>query len=83
MKTIKDWRGKNHFLSEERYMIVGQDSGENFGNYTNGTVVRLISGVDNSPIVGYHFDKSYLTTCRTDASIAEFVGIRKNCLERI
>jgi len=48
--------------------------------YETGAKVRLISGVDNSHIPGYHFMHGFVTVCRIEADWAEFIGVRKENL---
>lgn len=84
MKTIIDFRGNTQILSDERYEIIKTPDILRAGmHYEVGTIVRLISGVDNSKIPGYHFYKNFVTICREDATLAEFVGFEKSFLKRI
>ena len=66
-------------LSEEKYEIVYIDGLDDIfyhsGKYSLGTIVRKISGVDKSSVVGHHpSGKGFVTVCRDDAVLAEFAG---------
>lgn len=77
--TIKAYDGHECNLSSECYVLKGVENKMLAGSrYQDGVIVRLISGVDGSSKVGYHFSKDYVTVCRVGATQAEFVGVKKN-----
>jgi hypothetical protein len=79
-RTIQNWnKTKTCNLSNEVYEVKTDTHGSH--NYKSGTKVRLISGVDDNPIVGYHFIPGYVTVCRIDAEHAEFCGFKLEELE--
>lgn len=78
MQTILKYDGKEEQLSDEIYMISSDEHDSRF--YKKGALVRKISGVDNSSIVGYHFRSEYSTVCRVDATKAEYCGIKNKSL---
>ncbi len=69
-------------LSDERYVIL-KGSSHSFIGYGPGEIVRKISGVDNSDILGYHFMNGYSTVCREHAEQAEFCGIEDKFLAEL
>ena len=83
MQTIRDRKGKEHVLSSEVYEIVSLQNPVGLRRYTNGAKVRLISGVYESSIPGYHFSKGYVTVCSVEAKVAEFVGVKKEEIKLI
>lgn len=79
MKQIKGYDYKLHNLSDEEYEVLTNGH----PSVKKGTIVRLISGVYNSEKAGYHFDSSFRTVCRSNATTAQFLGIKKSALRRI
>lgn len=80
MKTITDFQGIERNLSDEIYEIT--ETVDMVGkNYSKGSLVWLISGVDDSDVPGYHFSSTHLTTCSIFANVANFVGIPKKYLK--
>lgn len=81
-KSLVTYDGKLVHLSDEIYQIkyspITKDNA-----YKAGTFVRLISGVDDSPKIGYHFVEHWRTVCRIDAKEAEFFGVPLNNLRKI
>ena len=70
---------RKYNLSKELYILQNLDNswhGE-LPNYRNGTIVRLISGVDDNATAGYHFAAGFVTVCRVDTYVPEFIGFRK------
>ena len=82
MNTIKAYDGRVCNLSDEIYVLEGFESAFEDDHYQNGTRVRLISGVDGSPIPGYHFSKGYVTVCSVEAKVAEFRGCKRSQIRR-
>lgn len=76
MEQIQDYDGKLHNLSDKEYEVLTNGH----PSCKKGTIVRLISGVDNNETAGYHFDASYRTVCETNATVAQFLGIKKSAL---
>lgn len=84
--NITDYTGKWQSLSKEVYEIIdvkGTLLDYDGTDYKAGTRVRLITGVMNSPVLGYHTDSNWLTVCRNGAWVAEFVGFEKSRLKLI
>jgi hypothetical protein len=81
MNKIKSYDGRVCYLSEETYEILTDD--HTSSDYKKGAIVRLISGVDNSKVPGYHFDEHYFTVCKIGAVQAQFCGIRKENLKQV
>lgn len=79
MSKIKDWRGISQELGNQIYEVIESD----VSGYGPGTLVRLISGVDDSKVPGYHFNSAYRTVCRLDAERAEFIGIHRQYLKPV
>lgn len=80
--TINDYMGRPYNLSDEVYELLKphEMSGD---KYPVGQRIRLISGVNGSPIPGYHTTPGHTTVCRVDAEIAEFLGIPKVYLKQV
>lgn len=79
---IKDYnKSITRFLSKELYVII--DDSFTSGYYQKGTVVRLISGVDENGQPGYHFCPGHKTVCRQSAGHAEYFGIPEKSLVKI
>lgn len=83
MQTLKKYNGFECVLSTELYELLEDVPFVAIVGYTKGTEVRLISGVDNEPIIGHHFRPEYVTVCRVDATTAELVGVHKSKLKRV
>lgn len=87
MPSIKDYRGNDVALSEQRYRV--KDTYDGGHTDLKGKVVRLIAGVDGSSVPGYHFMKGWTTVCpderadRYDEDVALFMGVPKNALVKI
>ena len=79
MKKIKDSGAKICNLSDEEYEV----STNGHPSCKKGTIVRLISGVDNSEKPGHHFDPSFRTVCPSSATRAQFLGIKKSALKAL
>lgn len=80
-REINDYAGRPRALSKEVFVISQKDA-EISSRYREGMLVQLIAGVDNSPTPGHHFQPGWVTVCRLDAEVAEFVGFkRKNITE--
>lgn len=79
MKTIKNFEGVTHYLSDEVYVITNEDHPSM--TYRTGAIVHLIG--DTPSTVGHHFHKDYQTVCRADTGIAEFCGINKKFLLKL
>lgn len=74
--TIKAYDGRECSLSSDCYVLKGVDNKMLSGSkYQDGTIVRLISGVDGSRKIGYHFSEGFVTVCRVGAAQGEFVGV--------
>lgn len=80
MITIKNYRGEVRILSDDVYVLT-ENSGD--PGYCAGTVVRLISGVDDCTIPGYHFNKRYKTVCKIGATTAQHVGVLASSLRKL
>lgn len=78
MKTLKTFDGRIGYLSDEVYYLNLDNTAGTTYDYKDGTYVRLISGVDGNKTPGYHFCSEYVTVCRCDAEVAEFVGFKKS-----
>lgn len=83
MNIIKDYAGRDCYLSDEVYVITDPETSSMNTYYRAGTLVRKISGVDNSNIPGYHFSHGWTTVCRIDAEIAQFHGVETKYLKRL
>jgi hypothetical protein len=85
MKTITDFMGATRTLSEDVYEItkITFPNMNPVSGYGVGDKVRLISGIDNSVIPGYHFSKGFVAVCRVDAIVAEFLGVKKSHIKKI
>lgn len=70
-------------LSEEVYVVNKRRSGNVANDYVTGTHVRMISGVDNSDVPGYHFSEGWVTVCRIDAKHPEWAGLKKTWLTKV
>ncbi len=73
-------------LSEEIYEIVRNDGtlhDYEGTTYFNGQRVRLISGVMDSHVAGYHTSHGWVTVCRDDAVTAEFCGFKRSRLKLV
>jgi hypothetical protein len=70
-----------HFLSEQLYVL--STPNRHTEDYTKGVRVRLISGVDNSDVPGYHFSRGWRTVCREDAREAEWIGVPLSSLRKV
>jgi hypothetical protein len=80
---IEDYSGNTRYLSNELYeILVPNMASTGDGKYDKGSYVRLISGVENSPIIGYHRLNDWVTVCSIYAEIAEFIGIKKIHIEK-
>jgi hypothetical protein len=72
MTSILDKIGRHAVnLSDEVYVIRRDYLGL---GYQDGTRVRLIAGINNSPIPGYHWSPGYVTVCAVDEEYARHVG---------
>lgn len=80
MKPILDWHGELCFMSDEVYSLT-KDKPVAGEGYQKGDKVRLISGAGGSSTPGYHFSEGYVTVCSVDATIAQFVGLRRDTLK--
>jgi hypothetical protein len=69
--------GARYKLSEEVYIWSPTVDDYTYINIRSGQVVRLISGVDDSDIPGYHFDDRWVTVCPVGAKTAKFIGVQK------
>lgn len=83
--NITDYSGKWEKLSKETYEIITLDGTIHIkdADYAVGSRVKLISGVDDSSVCGYHFRKGWITVCRENAFTAEFLGLPKKNLKLI
>jgi hypothetical protein len=78
--TIKDSSDRRTLnLSNEVYVVKDDEH----PGCSAGTLVRKISGVNDSVVPGYHFDPKWVTVCRKNATMAQFIGIMKKSLEPI
>ena len=71
---------KGYNLSKQLYVLQNLQPSwvsDHTGDYRNGTIVRLISGVDNHFTAGQHFDAEFVTVCRINTERPEFLGFRK------
>lgn len=79
--NITDYSGEWEKLSQETYEIITLDGTMHIEDrdYSLGSRVKLISGVDDSDVCGYHFREGWVTVCREKSFTAEFLGFpRKN-----
>lgn len=84
MQIKYSWNEDFVTLSDEVYEIEKHDFTEqNQHPYPIGTKVRLISGVDNQKVPGYHFMCGFVTVCDVNAEFAQFVGIRSQNLKLV
>ena len=81
MITLQSFNGETVYLSDETYEL--SDDRHPSYHYKTGAVVRLISSVNGSNVPGYHFSNGYVTVCRVDAEIAEFVGVLRSSLRKL
>lgn len=79
LKIKSSCGGKVYGLSEEVYRINDKLN----ENYTNGTLVRLISGIAGVDNVGYHHQRDFYTICRLDSPCAEFEAIERLYVRQI
>ena len=80
--TINDFSGRSCALSDEVYVLGPDPTTIPVPDYEEGARVRLIGGVDDIPYPGHHFRKGFVTVCRTGATVAEFIGVRRRALKR-
>lgn len=46
-------------------------------------MVRMISGVDGSDKIGYHFSREYVTVCLVEHEEATFLGVKPSELRKL
>jgi len=81
--TIKGTDGIERTLSPEIFILRSRKLEPVQGEpYQFGIQVRLISGVNDSIVPGYHYREGWVTVCRTNARVAEFVGFKSKELEQ-
>lgn len=74
MRTIRAAFGDNlYILGDDVYVITTDGNG-----YRSKSRVRLISGTNDSSIIGFHPLKTHCTVCSVSATFAEFVGVKKS-----
>jgi hypothetical protein len=85
MFSIKKYDGTSCTVSEEIYELTEDRIclGEPVPDYSKGTRVRLISGIDGSHMPGYHGIRGFVTVCRVEATTAEFIGVKKKSLRLV
>lgn len=76
MKQIKGYDCTLYNLSDKEYEVLTNGH----PGINKGTIVRLISGVMSSEKVGYHFDPSFRTVCKSGAKMAQFLGVKRSAL---
>ncbi len=69
---ILDGEGIRRTLSNERYVMLTDVHGK------KGQVVRKISGIEESPVPGYHFEPGWVTVCPIGLTQANFLGVQDN-----
>lgn len=84
---INTYNGRIVQISDEVYVITDDSilqkvNRKKTKNYTVGDKVRLISGIDRSEKLGYHFDPKWITVCSVHATEAEFVGFPKKAIKK-
>lgn len=52
-------------------------------NYKLGALVQMISGIDGSTDVGYHFKAGWVTVCSIHVETAQFVGFKRTQLKLV
>lgn len=76
MEITNKISGMTYNLSDEVYVILDNPTMDMKG-YCAGDKVRLISGVYESEIPGYHHDKDFWTVCGIGETTPCWVGVRK------
>lgn len=75
MLTIKDFEGTEWQLSDDIYEITDNDHPSHDMGYGKGDRVRIIDYPS--------YSDTHLVTCRVEAEIAEFCGIKKTSLRKV
>lgn len=68
------------FLSTHVFEIINEQYGLP-STYQKGTLVNLISGINENDEPGHHPDEEYVTVCRVDSMTVEHIGILKRDLQ--
>ncbi len=79
LPTIKNWRGEKRSLSREIYVYTpDKDSDPKYEVHTEyvGKKVRLISGIDQSEVPGYHPTEGWVAVCPVDIDVAVTLGVK-------
>lgn len=80
MITMLNYEGRLIYLSDDIY-VVKRDIANT--RLKKGDQVRLISGINNSDIPGFHFDQTSVTVCPANSDVPRWIGVYTTNLRKL